>query len=437
MSTSVATTSMDTHAQTHTKKKKNNDYSQSVSNPFYSSSASSSKEKAREKKKDDAKLKAALNPQHIEQIEGHMKYKWDQETILRVAFSKMASAASGKQYLLLTDLATKLPHNFGVRHLLKFTVFGAWVKRKQWDQFKKLFQLATLQRQQEQPQYEPSPVSESFLWVKLDEWLTAARTLAIETGRTRQQIRTEKEHFLVFDSCEGGIEAGEESNKWLDILGEGLPGSGWYAMQARKELDSSERAAALHRMINVGDCVWGLHGGGVVWLPAIVTAINEHDANAGVSYDLSYFMTHQELQHSRVLASTRQLVVLPSEAATPVLAPKPFQTERQVCDRVFDLINIDKVDSIQAHVLIEALKSKMLEKVVRSSVALSMIVFGTSSSHSSGPCLTTFPLADALLSKFPDGISKAEFIGLGLYALDLHSFNKAITHHQPSTTRKF
>jgi hypothetical protein len=218
----------------------------------------------------------------------------------------------------------------------------------------------------------------------------------------------------------------DTNDKWSHILGEG-GSSGWYATMARKELYSSERAAALHRTITVGDCVWGLHGGGIMWLPALVTAVYENDDVAGISYDLSYFMSQQELQQSRIVASTRQLILLPSDAVTPVQTQN-FADERSLCDRIFDLINIDKLQTVSASVILDTLKSKVMEKLVTSSVALSMIAFGSAPSQSCAPSPTTFPLADALLFQFPNGISKVEFLGFTEYALDLHSFNKVTTH---------
>lgn len=389
-----------------------------------------------EKMKIDRKLKAALNPQHVEATEGHIKYKWDQETILRVAFAKMSSA-SGKQHLFLSDLASKLPHNYGIQNLLKFTVFGAWIKKKQWHEFQNLFlhvssirvERGSIGEEEGYGNNHQQPLKsqlhqDTSLWMKVDEWVDSARRMAFESRKSRQQVRTEMEHFSIIN---------DGNDNWSHILGQEST-SGWYASLARKQLYSSERAAAIHRTINIGDCVWSLHGGGVMWLPASVTAIHENDESTGISYDLSYFMSHQELQQSRAVSSTRQLMMLPSDTPTLIPTQNPHADERSICNSIFELINADKNQVVNSNDLIAALKSKQMEKVVKCSVALSMIVFGSAPTHSCALSPTLFPLAEALLTQFPGGISKAEFIAFIEYALDLHSFNKAIIHVTPKST---
>jgi hypothetical protein len=74
-------------------------------------------------------------------------------------------------------------------------------------------------------------------------------------------------------------------------------------------------------VIQVGDVVWGLHGGGadarsgrgVCWLPATVTKINVGASVEDVTYDLQYFMTQRDLQHARALQASKELMELPSE----------------------------------------------------------------------------------------------------------------------------
>ena len=73
-----------------------------------------------------------------------------------------------------------------------------------------------------------------------------------------------------------------------------------------------EREHRCARFIEEGDCVWALHRGGSVWLPAVVKAINiggtpeinrDHDtiSYSKFTYDLWYPLSQKELERSRAL----------------------------------------------------------------------------------------------------------------------------------------
>ena len=72
-----------------------------------------------------------------------------------------------------------------------------------------------------------------------------------------------------------------------------------------------EREHRCTRMIEEGDCVWALHRGGSVWLPAVVKAIHigakeinrDHDTTSYTkfTYDLWYPLSQKDLDRSRAL----------------------------------------------------------------------------------------------------------------------------------------
>ena len=67
-------------------------------------------------------------------FEGHPHFKWDQESILREVFESLDTEQQG---FLYPEHLSKLASSSQLQYLLSFTVFGAWVKRKQWSEFQK------------------------------------------------------------------------------------------------------------------------------------------------------------------------------------------------------------------------------------------------------------------------------------------------------------
>lgn len=147
---------------------------------------------------------------------------------------------------------------------------------------------------------------------------------------SRIHIRTDQEHRSIVEK-ELRREEGDVST------------AAWFADKSRQTLNDLERHASVLRTIQEGDCVWGLHGKGVVWMPAIVERIIQveggNNANSNtplppspqlqgtfqsakmsskrrigdnVVYDLSYFMSNDSLQSAKAMESARKLLELPS-----------------------------------------------------------------------------------------------------------------------------
>lgn len=354
-----------------------------------------------------AKAKAAAASKaslHVEALDGHPKYRWDQEVTLRAAFRALDTSGN-RQYLSYSDFVDNIASNQIVNDLLLFTVFGSWLKRKQWNVFHDLF---VNSENNSNNKDETTPLHPSSLNITLDDWIYAARNIAFENRKQRRHIRTETEHTQI-------------SN-----VSDNLQAEGWYASQSRRQSISSEKAATMSRVVSVGDVVFSLYGGGIMWLPAVVTKINEHDDISGISYDLSYFMTQQDLQQCRHDATARPLNILPSELPTQIFIPKPLALEKTVCENVYDMVDVERSNKLNANTLLEALRSKMMVRVISSSVALSMIVQGASSTDSAARShILPLPIAEAFLSLFPSTISRSEFTEFALYAVDLHNFNRS------------
>ena len=206
---------------------------------------------------------------HVDIWDGHPEHKWDQEIMLKKAFYSLCQTSSADpessstaHVLCLPDLGhlglliARLPE---VQKLLRYTVFGSWVKRKKWHLF-----TSNLEQRNDYP---------SDLSLSLVAWLDIARNHASkEVAVERRQLRSDQEHRnSITHSC----------NKWCERL---------------------ERISTLARTIVVGSMVWALHGRGMTWLPAVVQAIHVSYAAVGddskgegdcFTYDLTYLITQQ------------------------------------------------------------------------------------------------------------------------------------------------
>ena len=65
-------------------------------------------------------------------LDGHPQYKWDQEVVLKLVFRKLDARRQG--FLGIEDL-TLLAQNTHLQELLRYTVFGFWVKKRMWKKF--------------------------------------------------------------------------------------------------------------------------------------------------------------------------------------------------------------------------------------------------------------------------------------------------------------
>lgn len=202
---------------------------------------------------------------HTEAWDGHPEFKWDQEIMLKKCFgllcqnsARAPGSTSSANVLFLPDykhlgpLIASLPD---VQRMLRYTVFGSWVKRKKWELFRSAFS--------------KSGISE--LSITLVDWLALFKDLASkERAVERRLIRTDDEHrSSAVHAC----------NRWYE---------------------RRERLSNLARNVVVGSMIWSLHGRGVTWLPAIVEAINvrtpSNNKESGTddfTYDLSYLITQE------------------------------------------------------------------------------------------------------------------------------------------------
>jgi hypothetical protein len=288
---------------------------------------------------------------HIEEIHGHIKYKWDQELMLRASFSKMAD---GRDCLSFQDLAINVSSNTSIKELLRFTVFGSVIKRKQFDFFKEIF-FSMSNHDASFGSYQN--YSNNAKLITVNNWLQFAYDTSVQKNVIRRHIRTDAEHI---ETC--------CSSPWTELLGEYKEGC--YAAQSRFVLHRNDRIASVSRQLSIGDIVWGLHGRGVVWLPAIVNEIHDH------TYDVSYFITQISFMKGKVAAETKPLLSLPSMSNSTIMIPSNSSNETEIVKTVFDLIDIDKTSKLLTKTLITALQSSVMEKIVRTSVALSMLIYG-------------------------------------------------------------
>lgn len=271
--------------------------------------------------------------------------------MLRASFAKMTD---GRDLLSFQDLAINVSSNTSIKELLRFTVFGSVIKRKQFDFFKDIF-ISMNNHDSSFGSYQN--YSNSAKLITVNNWLQFAYDTAVQKNIIRRHIRTDIEHIEM--CC---------SSSWTELLGECK--EGWYAAQSRKILQRNDRIASVSRQLSIGDIVWGLHGRGVVWLPAIVNEINEH------TYDVTYFITQNSFMKGKVAAETKPLLSLPSMLNSAIMKPSKSSNETEIVASVFDLIDIDKTSKLLTKTLITALKSSVMENIVRTSVALSMLIYG-------------------------------------------------------------
>jgi hypothetical protein len=318
---------------------------------------------------------ATAQKKHIPQLDGHEQYRWDQEVMLKTVFRKLDARRRG--FITLEDVG-QIASNVGIQQLLAFTVFGAWVKKKMWKKFVVLCDTMdvtstlpagvvlgavgsgvmgsnvsapgggggnTATSAPNTHTSNTSPIntnsngktpgggtigrefSNRERTISAQQWLTAAFKVAREYSVSRVHIRTDAEHRTIIAN-EQRREDGE------------ITTAAWFAEYSRQSLQNLERHANVLRTIQEGDCVWGLHGRGTVWMPAIVERVvqtdqagsnaqmastssnNNGNGNAAktsskrrnadsVVFDISYFMSNDALQSARAMESARKLLDLP------------------------------------------------------------------------------------------------------------------------------
>jgi hypothetical protein len=200
-------------------------------------------------------------------MHGHPLYQWDQETLLRESFTALDSTNSGT---LTPASVCKVAKNERVKAFLRYTVFGRYVKRKQWRALLEVLFTS-----------ESSPENSDV--ISLGHFYDIALRLSYETSKPLLKIKTHEEYFE------------ELSSPSENVI--------FFAEQARLNNFTAERDLALYRDLKVGDVVWSLYSDGSQWLPAVIVS-----CNADYTYDLKYPMSQDELRSARKQAHGNKIL---------------------------------------------------------------------------------------------------------------------------------
>jgi hypothetical protein len=287
---------------------------------------------------------APAAPVPVPALDGHALHKWDQELMLQMAFMSLDKGGKGS---LTPEEVAAVSFDSGVHSLLSFTVFWATIKKRNW----KFFQGMVAPGEQ----------------ITLHDWMRTAQALSLEMAVPLRHVRTQEEHDEICRPAPGPGKRRAVGVGAANVFS-GLP----------------EREHRVSRVLVEGDCVWALHNGGVMWLPAVVKAVHftapgsakfGHNAHRNTithspyCYDLWYPLSQKELSKARTAMASRQLLALPSQvqaqrvqqeklmmmrlsaegenAASASMAsvanfskclpPKPLADERKVCAYAFDV----------------------------------------------------------------------------------------------------
>jgi len=245
---------------------------------------------------------------------GHPYFKWDQELLLREVFDSLDTIHAGELYPSDVAALSSTPQ---LQYLLSFTVFGSWVKKKQWS--KLLDALFGSGDVSEDVEGAPSasvtdPLSASQIpktaglrgnnvsfvsqggWqdnntsIAINRWFLAAVALSKESNKPMQAIRTDAEHLslLTFD------------NNYHSLEGNSMD----YAAMARRQQDKIMRETELITNLSIGDVVWALHNGGCTWMPAVIERINV----ANLTCDLKFPLSQAQLRATRKKAKGAEII---------------------------------------------------------------------------------------------------------------------------------
>eukprot|EP00596_Hydrurales_sp_CCMP1899_P010157 CAMPEP_0119036496 /NCGR_PEP_ID=MMETSP1177-20130426/4227_1 /TAXON_ID=2985 /ORGANISM="Ochromonas sp, Strain CCMP1899" /LENGTH=610 /DNA_ID=CAMNT_0006996443 /DNA_START=238 /DNA_END=2067 /DNA_ORIENTATION=- len=263
---------------------------------------------------------------HIDSLDGHPEYKWDQEMLLKLSFQELCQTAIegtpvSSPHILVLDsidlLGELISRSFNVRKMLRYTVFGSWIKRKEWWKFAEA--LAERTRLTTITMADRYLTPEFNFSVNVADWLLMAREQAGKEGYVeRRLIRTDDEHkTAVADS-----------------------------VKRNKYCDRRERLCKLSRTIAVGTMVWALHGLGAIWLPAIVEAVHVRSPSANdeewdtFTYDLIYILTQQSFSVAIEVQNSAYQVL--KFSAMALLADHNQQLERDTERGESSQINMSK-----------------------------------------------------------------------------------------------
>lgn len=315
---------------------------------------------------------------HVDAIDGHPLYGWEQVLILKVIFDLMDIEGLGS--LTLTQVLGIYKHE-EAKALIAFTLYGSWFKLRQEMLFSFLF------REQQ--------MSESRLSFKT--FVAGMKAVSKELSVNTNRIRLDEEHRAITQRA--GLRAG-------DILGNTL-----------------ERRAHLRRFLRVGDLVWGLFGNGVTWFPAVI----EEVCTDG-TYHLSYPLSAKRIKQvaHKTITFLRSTMVAPKNEGK--IKPVPFD-EGKICECVFDIIDEGKQGQLECQFLLEQLAAHRFSDIVKSSLAIATLVLDDRASLLVAPSERK-SLHQIILQLYYDKaelnggmITRVDFIEIGLIAVDLIAYN--------------
>lgn len=315
----------------------------------------------------------------MDDIDGHPLYGWEQLLVLRAIFDKLDIERKGS--IALAQLLT-VNTNPATASLVQFTLFGAWCKLRQASLFNGLFKHYV----------------EGAGCIDFKALSAGLSKISREISVHSQFVRLDAEHL---QECA-------------------------YTGPTRKTKLASHaiyRKAYLKRALKIGDIVWGLFAGGVRWFPAVIDDLFS-DGTYSLVYPLS--AKHVRLRTNKHTTFLRKSIAAVSSSG--VIKPVGLSEERLLA-HVFDLADSDSVGSIDSQQLLDTLKTRKYSEIVRSSLALatlamddhSALVMDGAQRTSLHQIVLHLYYSKAALN---DGkVSKAEFVQIGLFAVDLVAYN--------------
>lgn len=290
--------------------------------------------------KDSMMMVAGAGRKHNALYDGHPIYRWDQEQILRVVFSILDDNSVGH---IGRSQISEIARNADIQDMLKYTLFWLPLKRRQWTFFYGIF----------------DDDNES---IGVEEWLNAARDLAASEEVRISNVRLDEEQRSIADAC-------SVTGDWSEAR---------FASETRSQIYNQHRAAATLRLVAPGDLVWALYSKGCRWLPARVLSVNNHDGHSLVDSSLTvqYILSTREFKLAQSDTTTREFLPKPNVGTTQPQAAvvKPFKTEVEVCNYVFDMVDENCRGVVKSVVLASKLRDPVLHHVVNTSAVLSCLV---------------------------------------------------------------
>lgn len=288
-----------------------------------------------------AMLPPPAGRRHIEALDGHPSLGWDQEALLAQAFAVLDSRAAG--YLTLDEVMA-VSTSAAAAALLRFTVLGSFLKRRDAGHFRNAF-------------------AAPDTYLTMDEWMALAHASAHEEGVQLLHVRTDEEHMRISKAALGPGQQGGDSG-WQALVSPAprRPGqAGWFADQARDHLGRAQREGALQRRLQRGDVVWALHGRGVTWLQAVVEKVGNG------TVDLSYPLHQTTVNRHREAQVTNRLVssaapsnnqhsdsLSPFDLSLSVAGNGNEKDDLALCGALFDVLS-GRFEAMPARMLVAGL----------------------------------------------------------------------------------